>query len=134
MCLNHNVVHKLYIYKEISRLGWLIEAIFKFNLWQYKRQWSLVIVSIVLLRTDLKYFHLTQYYTECLFMASAKSYLQGSCFKKKIEIWKIFIKLNQIKIKYEVYIPPKPGEYSEYLINSVFCGSKFCMDTNDSQY
>lgn len=37
----------------------------------------------------------------------AKSHLQGSCFKKKIEIWKIFIKLNQIKIKYEVYIPAR---------------------------
>lgn len=58
--------------------------------------------------TDLKYFHLTQYYIWSVYLWSpAKSHLQGSWFKKKIEIWKIFIKLNQIKIKYEVYIPAR---------------------------
>lgn len=54
--------------------------------------------------TDLKYFHLTQYYMACLFNGLP----QNPTFKAVVlKFWEIFIKLNQIKIKYEVYIPAR---------------------------
>lgn len=131
MCLNHNIVHKLYIYEEISRLGWLIGAIFNSNWWQNTRQWSLEIVSIVQLTTDLKIFS----FDPILHGVFIYGLPQNPTFKAVVlKFWEIFIKLNQIKIKYEVYIPARAWGRLRIWLTVLFCGAKFCMDTKDSQY